>query len=33
MSAVHLASYIAAVKAQDEINVQAAQTTASGAKA
>ena len=33
MSAEHLASYIAAVKAQDELNAQAAQTTASAAKA
>lgn len=33
MSAEHLASYIAAVKAQDELNAQAAQTTASADKA
>lgn len=33
MSAEHLASYIVAVKAQDELNAQAAQTTASADKA
>ena len=32
MSAEHLASYIAVVKAQDELNAQAVQTTASADK-
>ena len=33
MSAEHLANYIATVKAQDELDAQTAQTTASAAEA